>query len=186
VLQTSATEWAPADNAASVLSEQQWQGFKKLMEQDDKIHTVARPSVLTLNGRTALTSFPATVNGTNVDIGSRLEVTPYYSPDSSTFTLNLSAHLNQLTGNPSQPMETIQATNQVNLFRSQTVAMLTKITSAGIPGDNSDLPNRPGLLFIFVTPTLINEVGNRIPDNTPPANLMMVGGSSNLAGQETP
>jgi len=188
VLQTSAAEWAPAINAASVLSEQQWQEFKKLMEQDDQIHTIARPSVLTLNGREALTSVghPITFDGTNVDIGPSLDVTPYYSPDSSTFTLNLSARLNQLTGSPSQPiLETIQATNQVNLFRGQTAAMLAKITSAGIPGDNSDLPNRPGVLLIFVTPSLINEVGNLIPENTP-ATLRMVGDSANLADHGNP
>ncbi len=189
VLQTSATGWASAGNAADFLSEEQWQGFNELMKQNEKIRIVAESSVVNLSGREAHASFgrPVTFDGTNVNIGAILDVTPYYSTNSSNFKLDLCARLNQLTGDPSQPiLETIQATNQVNLLPSQTVVMLTKITSAGIAGDASDLPNRPGVLLTFITPTLIDESGNRIPDSTPAANLMKVGDSANLTDRGNP
>ena len=186
VLQTSAAGWAPVGNGASLLSEDQLRGFNKWIEQDATIRIITAPKIVTMNGREARVGFgqPVAANGTNVDLGSGLDVTPYFSPDSSSFTLNLAAHLNQLTGNPSQPiLETIQATNEVNLLPSQTVVMMAKISSAGIPGDTSGLPNRPGALLIFVTPTLIDDVGNRIPDNTPAADIVMVGDSPGLGNQ---
>jgi len=165
VLQTSAAGWASAANGANLLSEQQYQGFDGLMEKDDKVRTIGHPAVLALNGRKARTFVGANVpfNGTNVNLGSTLDVVPFYSPDSSIFTLNVAVQYNQLTGDPSQPiLETLQSTNQVNLFPGQTVALKTKITSAGILEYTSDLPNRPGILLMFITPTLADEAGNKL------------------------
>lgn len=165
VLLTSAAGWAPAANGANLLSEEQYQGFDGLIEKDEKVRTIGHPSVLALNGRVARTFVGANVpfNGTNVNLGSTLDVIPFYSPDSSTFTLNVAVQYNQLTGDPSQPiLETLQSTNQVNLFPGQTVALMTKITSAGISEDASNLPNRPGILLMFITPALADEVGNKL------------------------
>jgi hypothetical protein len=173
-LQKSSASWVSAGNQASVLSPEQFQGFNGLTEQDDSIRTIGSPKVLTLNGREARVSIGSEVpfagtnsavpfGITNVNIGSYVSVLPYYYSSSATFHLKISVQFNQLVGDPSQPIfESLQSTNEADLFPDQTLVMATKIKSAGIPDNASNLPTRPGDLLVFITPTLIDEVGNRI------------------------
>jgi hypothetical protein len=99
-------------------------------------------------------AFP--IDGTNATVGTTLNVTPYYSPDSSIFTLNVMAQLNQLTGDPSQPgLQTIRTpTNQVALMAGQTVVLQRDIPAGGWLPDATNTSDGPRTLLVFVTPAV--------------------------------
>jgi hypothetical protein len=94
-------------------------------------------------------------------------MTPYFLTNSLTFNLDLGAKLTQLTGDPSQPgVQTIQATNQVTLSPGQTFVFAEPIPSGGWIPDSTNIPAGPRSLLIFVTPTVVDEAGNRIDLST--------------------
>jgi RNA polymerase sigma factor (sigma-70 family) len=163
--QTLAAGWAPAGNAAGLLSENQMDSVKKALRDGTEMHLISEAQVTTLSGRGASVSEIKTVpvNGTNAPIGAILDVMPYYSSDSSIFTLDLAARLNQLIGDPAQPgMRTLQTSDQVTLFPGQTAVLEREIPSGGWLPDPAGASMEPGKLLVFVTPTLVDAYGNRL------------------------
>jgi hypothetical protein len=178
-LQTYAVRWMPVADGVNLLSKKQFQEFNALIEQDEKLRTVSERQMVALSGRATRTFVGTTVpfNGTNVDLGTTLDVTPYYSPKGLTFTFKAGVQFNHLTGDPSQPtLETVQTTNQVSLVSNYTLALTTRIPSAGISAD-ADMPKMPGILLVLITPMLIDESGNLI---TPADKFRLDKDSANL------
>ena len=156
--------WAPVGNGASLLSKEQLDRVLKALKQRD-VQLIGEPQIITLSGREALASVTqsVTVNGTNANIGEIVDLVPYFSSDSSTITLNLMAQLNQLTGDPSRPgMRMLQTSNEVHLFPGQTTVMERDIPAGGWLPDSPIVTDGSTKLLVFVTPTLIDEVGNII------------------------
>jgi RNA polymerase sigma factor (sigma-70 family) len=142
-----------------LLTEQQFKTINEAMQGASDVNLISKPRILTLNGMEARFSvtraFP--VGGTNANVGSILDVTPYFSTNSSTFVLNLNAELNQLIGDPSQPdVQTIQATNQATLSPGQTVVLEREIPSDGWLPDSTNTTTGPRSLLVFVTPEILS------------------------------
>ena len=159
LMPTFGAGWTSAGPDTSLLSEQQF-AVVLAASRNKEINLISAPQVITLSGSQAEVSVtkPTRIDGTNTDIGTVLNVLPYYSTDISTFTLNLAAKLNQLTGDPSQPdIRTIQASNQVNLFPGQTVALKADLPPGGLLPDSTNISDSQQNLLVFVTPTLVAE-----------------------------
>jgi RNA polymerase sigma factor (sigma-70 family) len=163
----SSAAWAPAGSGARLLSQGQFASILKTLKENQVLHLIGESQVTTRNGGSANASMfkAVSVNGTNAQVGEFLGLTPYFSLDSSTFTLNFMAQLNQLTGDPSQPtLQTIQTpTNHVNLFPDQTLVLQQDIPAGGWLLDETNTSEGPRTLLVFVTPTLIDASGNRSP-----------------------
>jgi hypothetical protein len=87
-----------------------------------------------------------------------LYVLPYFSTNSSTFDLTLSAELKQLAGDLSQPdVQTIQITNQMSLLPGQTAILEKEIPGGGWLSDATNIPAGPRVLLMFVTPTIVDS-----------------------------
>lgn len=160
--------WTTAGASTSLLSEQQLGTVISELEAK-KADLLNEGEVTTLSGRQAEFQVVETVpiNGTNIDVGPILNVLPFYSSDSSIFTLTLAATLNQLTGDASQPgLVTTQMSNQVSVVPGQTVALRAKMPAGGWLPDSKDVPDGPRELLVLVTPTLIDTVGNRIQSSS--------------------
>jgi RNA polymerase sigma factor (sigma-70 family) len=148
------------DNRMGLLTEQQFKLFNETLQGASDVNVISMPQVVTINGETATISVnrAALVDGTNVNTGTSLNVTPYFSTNSSTFDLKLNAQLIQLTGDPSQPgVQTIQATNQITLSPGQTVVLEKEIPSDGWLPDSTNTPTGPRSLLVFVTPTVVDS-----------------------------
>jgi RNA polymerase sigma factor (sigma-70 family) len=149
-------------NKTGLLSEQQFKVIREAMQGASDVETLAEPESVTSNGRQtqmrASQSVP--INGTNIEVGTSLDVVSYFSTNSSTFNLNLIAQLTQLTGNPSQPdVQTIQATNQVTLIPGQTIVLEKELPSGGWLPASTNVPAGPRSLLIFVTPQVVDLRG---------------------------
>jgi RNA polymerase sigma factor (sigma-70 family) len=154
-----------------LLTEPQFKIIREALQGASDAERMSEPEVTTSNGRQAEVSATRSVpvGGTNTNVGASLDETTYFLTNSSTFDLNLNAKLSQLTGDSSQPgLQTIQVTNHVTLSPSQTVVLTTQIPNGGWLPDSTNIPAGPRSLLVFVTPTPVDEVGNRI--NFPPTN----------------
>jgi RNA polymerase sigma factor (sigma-70 family) len=160
-----------------LLTEQQLKNINEALQGASDASVISAPQVVTINGEHATMSVThavpvldlnedGTLHSTNVtylNTGTILDVTPHFSTNSSTFDLSLGARLNQLTGDPSQPrLHSIQITNQVTLSPGQTVVLENKIPSGGWLPDSTNMPAGQRSLLVFVTPTAVDEAGNRI------------------------
>ncbi|HEX4264828.1 MAG TPA: sigma-70 family RNA polymerase sigma factor [Verrucomicrobiae bacterium] len=164
-LQSLRPAFIPTTSGNCVLSSEQ----SKFV--DDALHgmdnEISRAQITTRSGGGAsasvLNSFP--IDGTNVSVGTTLNVTPYYSRSSLLFTLNLAGQLNQLTGDPSQPgLQTIQTpTNQVALLAGQTVVLQRDIPAGGWLPDATNIPDGARTLLVFVTPSVVDATENPPP-----------------------
>jgi hypothetical protein len=157
--------WTSEGADTSLLSEQQF-GFVISALEARKATLLNEGEVTTLSGRSA--SFQVTetipINGTNFELGPVLDVMPFYSSDSSIFSLNLTAMLSQLTGDASQPgVATTQMSNQVSVFAGQTVALKAVLPAGDWLPDSKALGDGPRELLVFVTPTLIDAKGEPQP-----------------------
>ena len=157
--------WTSVGPDTSLLSEQQLAVVIAALRNRDA-NLISESQVLTLSGRQAdaavIQAVP--IDGTNANIGAMLDVLPFFSSNSSIFTLNLAAQLSQLTGDPSQPgVRSIQASNQVNLAPGQTAALKADLPPGGwLPDSTNMLSDGPQNLLVFVTPTLVDESGNKV------------------------
>ena len=154
-----------------LLNEPQFKIIREALQGASDVERISEPEVTTSNGRqsevSATRSVP--VGGTNANVGASLDETTYFLTNSSTFDLNLNAKLSQLTGDSSQPgLQTIQVTNHVTLSPSQTVVLTTQIPNGGWLLDSTNMPAGQRSLLVFVTPTAVDQAGNRI--NFPPEN----------------
>ena len=172
-LQALGVSWASGAQGGKtgLLTEQQFKIINQALQGASDVETLAEPEAVMSNGRQ--TQMRATqsvsVGGNPVEVGSMIDVVPHFSTNSSTFNLTLIATLVQLTGDPSKPgAQTIQAVNQVNLSPGQTVVLENEIPSGGWLPDSTNMPARQRSLLVFVTPTAVDEAGNRI--NFPPTN----------------
>ena len=161
--------WAPAGDGASLLSKEQFDQVLKTLKEDRSIQLINMAEITTLNGREAkvLLTQPVPIGGTNANVGATMDVVPFFSTDSSTFTLNLIAELNELTGVASRPgTQTLLASNHVNLFPGQTAALQRDIPPGGWLPDLVNIPDEATKLLVFVTPTIVDAKGNtRTPQN---------------------
>jgi hypothetical protein len=172
-LQALGVSWASGAQGGKtgLLTEQQFKTINEALQGAGDVETLAEPEAVMSNGRQ--TQMRATqsvsVGGNPVEVGSMIDVVPHFSTNSSTFNLTLIATLVQLTGDPSKPgAQTIQAVNQVNLSPGQTVVLENEIPSGGWLPDSTNMPAGQRSLLVFVTPTAVDEAGNRI--NFPPTN----------------
>jgi len=172
-LQALGVSWASGAQGGKtgLLTEQQFKIINQALQGASDVETLAEPEAVMSNGRQ--TQMRATqsvsVGGNPVEVGSMIDVVPHFSTNSSTFNLTLIATLVQLTGDPSKPgAQTIQAVNQVNLSPGQTVVLENEIPSGGWLPDSTNMPAGQRSLLVFVTPTAVDEAGNRI--NFPPTN----------------
>ena len=182
-LQALGVQWmSEAQGVKSgLLAEEQFKTIMEALQGASDAETISEPEVVTLNGmqtemrttqsvngmQTERTTQSVTVDGTNTDVGASLDMTPYFSTNSLTFNLDLGAKLTQLTGDPSQPgVQTVQATNQVTLSPGQTFVFAEPIPSGGWLPDSTNIPVGPRSLLVFVTPTVVDEAGNRIDLST--------------------
>jgi RNA polymerase sigma factor (sigma-70 family) len=172
-LQALGVSWASGAQGGKtgLLTEQQFKIINQTLQGASDVETLAEPEAVMSNGRQ--TQMRATqsvsVGGQPVEVGSIIDVVPHFLTNSSTFNLTLIATLVQLTGDPSKPgAQTIQAVNQVNLSPGQTVVLENEIPSGGWLPDSTNMPAGQRSLLVFVTPTAVDEVGNRI--NFPPTN----------------
>jgi hypothetical protein len=161
--------WEAQGVKSGLLAEEQFKTIIEALQGASDVETISEPEVVTVNGRQtelrATQSVP--VDGTNADVGASLDMTPYFSTNSLTFNLGLGAKLTQLTGDPSRPgVQTIQATNQVTLSPGQTFVFAEPITSGGWLPDSTNIPAGPRSLLVFVTPTVVDAVGNQIDLST--------------------
>ncbi len=166
-LQALGVSWSSGAQGGKtgLLTEQQFKIIREALQGASDVETLAEPEMTTLNGRQAEVSATQSipVGGTNANVGASLDETTYFSTNSSTFDLSLGARLNQLTGDPSQPgLHTIQITNQVNLSPGQTAVLENEIPSGGWLPDSTNMPAGQRSLLVFVTPTAVDEAGNRI------------------------
>lgn len=151
--------WTAAGPDTSLLSDQQFAVVVAALDKRDA-NLINEVQITTLSGRQAAAEDVDAVRiaGTNAEIGVMLDVLPFFSSHSSIFTLNLAAKFNQLTGDPSQPgVRTIQASNQVNLFPGQTVALKADLPPGGWLPDSTNGSDDQQNLLVFVTPTIVQE-----------------------------
>ena len=154
-----------------LLAEPQFKVIMEALNEASDVEYMSEPEVVTSNGRQAEVQAmqAVSIEGTNAEAGTSFDVLPHFSTNSLTFNLILSAKLNQLAGDPSQPgIRTIEATNQVTMIPGNTFFLEEPIPSGGwLPG-STNIPVGPRCLLVFVTPTVVDAVGNRI--NFPPSN----------------
>jgi RNA polymerase sigma factor (sigma-70 family) len=166
-LQALGVQWmSEAQGVKSgLLAEEQFKTIMEALQGASDVETISEPEVVAVNGMQtemrATQSIP--VDGTNTDVGASLDMTPYFSTNSLTFNLDLGAKLTQLTGDPSRPdVQTIEATNQVTLSPGQTFVFAETLPSGGWLPDATNIPAGPRSLLVFVTPTPVDEAGNRL------------------------
>jgi RNA polymerase sigma factor (sigma-70 family) len=178
-LQALGVQWmSEAQGVKSgLLAEEQFKTIIKALQGASDVETIGEPEVVTSNGRqtemrfagstnemqTVPTTQSVSVDGTNTDVGASLDMTAYFSTNSLTFNLDLGAKLTQLTGDPSQPgVQTIEATNQITLSPGQTFVLAEPLPNGGWLPDSTNIPVGTRSLLVFVTPTPVDEAGNRI------------------------
>jgi type II secretory pathway component GspD/PulD (secretin) len=161
-LQLLGVEWVSAaqDGKTGLLTEQQFKIINQALQGASDANIISTPRAVDINGEPASISVTraVSVSGTNVNTGTILEVTPYFSTNSSTFDLSLNAKLIQLTGDPSQPVvQTLQLTNHVFLQPGQTVVLEKKIPPGGWMDDPTNATAESRSLLMFVTPQVVNS-----------------------------
>jgi RNA polymerase sigma factor (sigma-70 family) len=144
------------------LTEQQFKTINEAMQGASDVNVISVPQIITFDRGQARVSatkaFP--VGGTNASVGTSLDVTPYFSTNSSTFVLDLNAQFTQLTGDLSRPdLQTVQATNQVTLSPGQTVVLEKEIPPNGWMPDFTNITVGPRSLLVFVTPQVVDSRG---------------------------
>lgn len=146
----------PGINGSGLLSDTQWQLIYETTKKSPEMQILALPRITTSSGVTASLSQTTHVplNGTNADAGVMLDVTPFYSPDSSVFTLNIAAQLSQLSSDPSLGLLTTVVSNQTHLFPGQTVVMQEDLPAMAPLADSRMSPDKPQKLLIFLTPKI--------------------------------
>lgn len=156
-----------ASGDTSILSEQEFEIFNKALGRQARSETDSQ--ITTFSGREAVIRAlqPVYVDGTNANVGTTLDVLPDYLPDASMFTLNVAAKLDQLIGDPSQPgAQTIQASNHVNLFPGQTVALKAEMPPGGWLPDATNIPEMQRELLVFVTPRIVEASQTNLPSQS--------------------
>jgi type II secretory pathway component GspD/PulD (secretin)/cell division protein FtsL len=161
-LQALGVEWMSGaqDGRAGLLTEQQFKIINEALQGASDVKVISAPIVISLNGEKAQISVSKSVlaGGTNANVGISLSVLPYFSTNSSTFDLTLSAELKQLAGDLSQPdVQTIQITNQMSLLPGQTAILEKEIPGGGWLSDATNIPAGPRVLLMFVTPTIVDS-----------------------------
>jgi RNA polymerase sigma factor (sigma-70 family) len=161
-LQSLGVKWMSGaqDSRAGLLTEQQFKIINEALQGASDVKVISAPTVISLNGERAQMSVSRSVpaGGTNVNVGVSLAVLPYFSTNSSTFDLTLSAELKQLVGDSLQPdVQTTQITNQMSLLPGQTAVLEKEIPGGGWLSDATNIPAGPRVLLMFVTPTIVDS-----------------------------
>jgi RNA polymerase sigma factor (sigma-70 family) len=167
VLQALGVSWSSSAQGGKtgLLTEQQFKIINQALQGASDVETLAEPEAVVSNGRQVQmrATQSVAVGGNLVEVGSIIDVVPRFLTNSSTFNLILLTGLNQLTGDPAQPgIQTIQTTNQITVSPGQTVILENEIPSGGWLPDSTNMPAGQRSLLVFVTPTAVDEAGNRI------------------------
>jgi RNA polymerase sigma factor (sigma-70 family) len=166
-LQSLGVSWSSDTQGGKtgLLTEQQFKIINQALQGAGDVETLAEPEVVMSNGRQTQMRATETVSvdGQPAEVGPSIDVVAHFLTNSLTFNLSLAATLIQLTGDPSKPgAQTIQAVNQVNLSPGQTVVLENEIPSGGWLPDSTNMPAGQRSFLVFVTPTAVDEAGNRI------------------------
>jgi len=157
-------------NRVSLLTDQQFKTLTEAMQGASDVSVVSTPRVVANNGQQAVIGvtrahalfFPDGTNEmprvTYTNIGTVLDVRPFYSTNTSIFTMSYSAKLNVMSGDPSQPdIQTIEATNRMDLSPGQTAVMEMKIPSGAWMPDETNSPAGLRSLLLFATPQVVDS-----------------------------
>jgi RNA polymerase sigma factor (sigma-70 family) len=157
--------WTAAGPDTSLLSEEQFGVVKEAIRNKD-VDEMGAPQVVTFSGNEVRFSVSkqVSIDNTNADIGIKVSAVPYFSSYATNVTLNLVAKLIQLTGDASQPgVATTQLSNQVSLVPDQTAVLKANMpANSWLSDSNAPTVTEPRNLLVFVTPVLIDRVGNRV------------------------
>ena len=159
-------------NRFSLLTDQQFKTITEAMQGASDVSVVSMPRVVTINGERAIMSVTKahalfSTNGTNdtvgvtyTNIGTVLNIRPDYSTNTSAFNLDYGAKMNVLSGDTTQPdIQTIEATNHLDLSPGQTVVMEMKVPSGAWMPDETNSPAGERSLLFFVTPQVVDARG---------------------------
>jgi RNA polymerase sigma factor (sigma-70 family) len=156
-----------------LLAEQQLTSIIEALNGASDANVISAPQVVTINGEHAIMSITrktavfdlngdGTLHSTNisyVDTGTILEVTPYFSTNSSTFDLNLNAKLIQLADSSQTNLQTLEVTNHISLQPGQTVVLEKEIPPGGWLDDSTNATTESRSLLMFVTPQVVDSRG---------------------------
>jgi hypothetical protein len=161
-------QWTPDPEGGShgFLTADLLEGINQALTNGDDVHVISVPRVTTLNGRRAkiASTTPAELSGTNANLGATLDVTADFSTNDSTFNLQFTAQLTELTGDPLQPqLYKLEAANQATLPRGQTVALTRELSANAWLPDYTNTSGLPRNLIVLVTPEVIDAAGNVLP-----------------------
>jgi RNA polymerase sigma factor (sigma-70 family) len=168
VLKSLKIQWTPDPEGGShgLITAEQLQGISQALTNNDDIHVISVPNVTTLSGRRAkiASTAPAELNDTNANVGATQDITPDFSTNDSTFNLQITAQLKELTGDPLQPqLYTVEAANQATFPRGQTVVLTRELSADAWLPDYTNTSGLPRNLIVLVTPEVIDAAGNRLP-----------------------
>jgi RNA polymerase sigma factor (sigma-70 family) len=148
-------------NKTGFLTGQQFKVVLGLFSQASDVEMLAQPEAVASNGQQTQmrAGQPVSINGTNFGVGAILDEVSYFSTNSLTFNLKLIAGLTQLIGDPPQlSVQYFATTNQV--APGQTVVLEKDLPSSGWLPRSTNLPSGPRSLLIFVTPQVVDSLGN--------------------------
>ncbi len=165
VLKSLQIQWTPDPEGGShgLITAEQLQGISQALTNNDDIHVISAPKVTTLSGRRAkiASTAPAELNDTNANLGATLDVTADYSTNDSTFNLQFTAQLKELTGDPLQPqLYMLEGAYQATLPRGQTVVLTRELSANAWLPDYTNMSGLPRNLIVLVTPEVIDAAGN--------------------------
>jgi RNA polymerase sigma factor (sigma-70 family) len=159
-------------NRVGLLTDQQYKTITEAMLGASDVQVVSLPRAVTTSGQRAVMSVTKaqalfSTNGTNdtvgvtyTNIGTILNILPSYSTNTSTFNLDYGAKMNVLSGDTTQPdIQTIEATNHLDLSPGQTAVMEMKIPTGNWLPDETNRPAGERSVLLFVTPQVVDSRG---------------------------
>jgi len=131
---------------------------------DNHMDVLSTPRTVTLNGVPASLSATTAVqlNDTNVNVGPGVTILANFSTNDATFTLDVTAKMDELAGDPTQVFELV-LTNEAILPRGQTFVLAREMPTNSRAAGHMESPAVPSTLVVAVTPELIDPAGDILP-----------------------
>jgi hypothetical protein len=152
--------WASPSSGCGTLTADQLQFVNKALKRTGNF-SMTDSRIIAFSGQQAMISAksPVLAGDTNTSVDTIFAVTPYFSPESSTFKLSLMAAVRLPDDtSPTSDQQSIVKTNEVTLSPGQTAVLQEGFPSELFFSANGQEGNQ---LLVFVTP----EIGAPGPDN---------------------
>jgi RNA polymerase sigma factor (sigma-70 family) len=138
------------------------------LAKTDGMETLSSPRIQTANGVEALVSVTEHVqfSGTNVDVGTVLDLNPHYSTNSPSITVDMTATLRQVIDISPQQDESLRGlqvttlTNSASVLDGQSILLRQDIPSEGRVIGSTNLVAGPKSLLIILTPHILKADGS--------------------------